>query len=36
MIEELKICCNNVYKAIPLAFDESLSYLEELSAILHT
>ena len=35
MIKELKICCNNIYKAIPLAFDESLSYLEELSAILH-
>lgn len=35
MIKELKICCNNIYKAIPLAFDESLSYLEELSAILN-
>lgn len=28
-------CCNRIYKAIPLAFDESLSYLEMLCKMLH-
>lgn len=34
MIKPLIINENYVYNSIPLAFDESLSYLEELSAIL--
>lgn len=34
MIKPLIINDNYVYNSIPLAFDESLSYLEELSAIL--
>ena len=34
MIKPLVINDNYVYNSIPLAFDESLSYLEELSAIL--
>lgn len=34
MIKHLNINGNYVYNSIPLAFDESLSYLEELSAIL--
>ena len=34
MIKPLVINGNYVYNSIPLAFDESLSYLEELSAIL--
>lgn len=29
------ITCNRISKTLPLAFDESLSYLEELYAILH-
>ena len=33
-IEPIVINGNYVYNSIPLAFDESLSYLEELSAIL--
>ncbi|MBO7696514.1 MAG: hypothetical protein J6T10_28135 [Methanobrevibacter sp.] len=34
MIKPININNNYVYNSIPLAFDESLSYLEELSAIL--
>lgn len=34
MIKPIVINDNYVYNSIPLAFDESLSYLEELSAIL--
>ena len=34
MIKPIIINDNYVYNSIPLAFDESLSYLEELSAIL--
>lgn len=34
MIEPLNICGYRVSRTLPLAFDESLSYLEELSAIL--
>lgn len=33
MIKNLKVCC--IQKVIPLAFDESLSYLETLYAILN-
>ena len=32
-LQTLNVCCNRIYKAIPLAFDESLSYLEMLGAI---
>lgn len=32
-LKPLNVCCNRIYKAIPLAFDESLSYLEMLGAI---
>lgn len=35
MIKPIVINDNYVYNSIPLAFDESLSYLEELSAILN-
>ena len=34
MLEPLNICGYRVSRTLPLAFDESLSYLEELSAIL--
>ena len=34
-LETLNVCCNRIYKAIPLAFDESLSYLEMLGGILN-
>lgn len=34
MIDNIKVCC--VQKVIPLAFDESLSYLEMLCAMLDT
>lgn len=34
MIKNLN-CCTRIYKAIPLAFDESLSYLEQLCSMLH-
>ncbi|MBR4486051.1 hypothetical protein IKS57_01600, partial [bacterium] len=32
-LQTLNVCCNRIYKAIPLAFDESLSYLEMLGAM---
>lgn len=35
MIKNLN-CCTRIYKAIPLAFDESLSYLEQLCSMLNT
>ena len=34
-IQPLKLCNYNVSRTLPLAFDESLSYLEELSGILY-
>lgn len=35
MVKPLNLCNFRISKTLPLAFDESLSYLEELSAILH-
>lgn len=35
-LEKLNVCCNRIYKAIPLAYDESLSYLEMLMGILNS
>lgn len=32
-LKPINVCCNRIYKAIPLAFDESLSYLEMLGAM---
>ena len=29
-LKPINVCCNRIYKAIPLAYDESLSYLEML------
>lgn len=34
MLKQLNICCNRISKTLPLAFDESLSYLEMLCATL--
>lgn len=34
MIKNLKVCCNSINRTLPLAFDESLSYLEMLCATL--
>lgn len=34
MLKPLNVCCNRVSKTLPLAFDESLSYLEMLCATL--
>lgn len=34
MLKPLNVCCNRISKTLPLAFDESLSYLEMLCATL--
>ena len=34
MLKPLNVCCNGISKTLPLAFDESLSYLEMLCATL--
>jgi len=34
MLKPLNVCCNRVSKTLPLAFDESLSYLEQLCSFL--
>lgn len=34
MLKPLNICCNRISKTLPLAFDDSLSYLEMLCATL--
>ena len=34
MIKPLNVCCNSISRTLPLAFDESLSYLEMLCATL--
>lgn len=34
MLKPLNLCCNRISKTLPLAFDESLSYLEMLCATL--
>lgn len=34
MLKPLNYCCNRISKTLPLAFDESLSYLEQLCALL--
>lgn len=34
MLKPLNVCCNRVSKTLPLAFDDSLSYLEMLCATL--
>lgn len=34
MLKPLNVCCNRISKTLPLAFDDSLSYLEMLSTTL--
>lgn len=34
MLKPLKVCCNSISKTLPLAFDDSLSYLEMLCSML--
>ena len=34
MLKPLKVCCNSISKTLPLAFDDSLSYLEMLCSLL--
>lgn len=34
MLKQMNVCCNRISKTLPLAFDDSLSYLEMLCGIL--